>query len=51
MNSYKVEKWEKVNISIDIQYMWRRVTVFNIQSMGVGDSVMGLQFKFHGMIG
>ena len=38
-----------MNISVDIQYMWRRVTVFNIQSMGVGDSVMGLQFKFHGM--
>ena len=37
MNSYKVEKWgKKVNISLDIQYMWRRVTVFNIQSSGGG---------------
>ena len=37
INSYKVEKWEKtVNISVDIQYMWRRVTVFNIQSSGGG---------------
>ena len=25
-----------MNISVDIQYMWRRVTVFNIQSSGGG---------------